>query len=309
MQRRRLGRSGLVLPVIGLGTWLTFDVQGPEAEGQCRAVVDAAIECGSAFFDTSPMYGPAERILGMSLQRQREQVQVATKVWATTDQEADAQIDRALGYFGDWLDLYQIHNLVAWPARLNRLERLLGEGRTKAIGVTHGDPAAFAEIARIMRSGRITSIQVPYNVLDRAVEQHILPLAEELDIGVVAMMPFGHRALVSHAPPPDRLEPLAPFGVRTWAQALLKWVVSDTRISAAIPATRDPEHARENAAAGDPPWFGPAEREYVICLAERVPGSRLRRVRHALPRPLLRALRPAWHGLRRLRRTHDPRRS
>jgi aryl-alcohol dehydrogenase-like predicted oxidoreductase len=299
MERRRLGQSGLAVPAVGMGTWETFDVTVPGDTDQRHALVDVAVRVGSTFFDSSPAYGAAERVLGMTLQGRRERVLVATKLCTPDDRVAEEQIENALGHYAGWVDLYQVHNLVAWPARLAQLERLRDEGRARAIGATQGDSAAFSELERVMRSGRITSIQVPYDAFNRAAELRILPLAEELDLGVVVMAPLRHGTLVTDAPSPALLRPLAPFGVRTWAQALLKWVLSDARVSIVIPATRNPAHALENAAAGEPPWFGPAERAYVARLAEHLPGGRARRLGRAMPAPLRNALRPVWHRLQR----------
>jgi aryl-alcohol dehydrogenase-like predicted oxidoreductase len=120
MERRRLGSSGLDVPVVGMGTWKTFDVVAPADQAQRRAVVDVALELGSNLFDSSPMYGAAERVLGAALAGRREQALVATKVWTSDDRTAEAQIERALGYFGGRVDVYQVHNLVAWPSRLAR---------------------------------------------------------------------------------------------------------------------------------------------------------------------------------------------
>jgi aryl-alcohol dehydrogenase-like predicted oxidoreductase len=136
------------------------------------------------------------------------------------------------------------------------------------VGITHYAHSAFDEMMRIMRSGRVQTIQVPYNALDRLVEQQVLPLAAELGIGVLVMEPLGTGPLARRAISQDRIAPLAEFGVRTWAQALLKWLLSDPRVTALLPATTNPEHARSNAQAGDPPWFGPEERAYVVRLAE-----------------------------------------
>jgi aryl-alcohol dehydrogenase-like predicted oxidoreductase len=264
MDYRQLGSSGLMVPAVGMGTWRTFDVRGAVAEAQARAVVDAALGAGASCFDSSPMYGQAERVLGAALQGRRGAALVATKVWAQGDAEGEAQIQRALGFFGGTVDLYQIHNLVSWPSHLRRLERLCEAGQ---IGATHYSPGAFDELRRVMETGRISAIQIPYNPLERDVERTILPLAAELGLGVIIMRPFGEGGLMRRPPPAEALAPLRPFGVRTWAQALLKWGLSDPRCHIAIPATSKPERMAENAAAGEPPWFGPEERTLVARLA------------------------------------------
>jgi aryl-alcohol dehydrogenase-like predicted oxidoreductase len=139
--------------------------------------------------------------------------------------------------------------------------------KVAAIGATHYSPSAFGELAQLMKTGRITAIQIPYNPLEREVEQTILPLAADLGLGVVIMRPFGEGALMRRMPAPPELAPFAPFGVTTWAQVLLKWELSDLRCHVAIPATFDTEHMRENAAAGSGPWFGAEERARVVRLA------------------------------------------
>jgi aryl-alcohol dehydrogenase-like predicted oxidoreductase len=267
MEQRVLGATGLTVPAVGMGTWRTFDVRGQAAEANARAVVDAALAAGSSFFDSSPMYGEAERVLGAALRGRREHALVATKVWASSAAEGEAQIGAALGFFGGAIDLYQIHNLVSWREHLARLERLRDAGQIRAIGATHYSPSAFGELRRVMETGRITAIQIPYNPREREVERVILPLAAELGLGVVVMRPFGEGSLMRRPPPEAALAPLRPFGVTTWAQALLKWGLSDTRCHVAIPATSRPERMAENAAAGAPPWFGPEERALVARLA------------------------------------------
>jgi aryl-alcohol dehydrogenase-like predicted oxidoreductase len=268
MEYRTLGTTGLRVPVVGMGTWRTFDVRGAAAEANARAVVDAALAAGAHFFDSSPMYGEAERVLGAALQGRRDDVLIATKVWTPSAEEAEAQVTRALGYFGGRVDLYQVHNLVEWRARLTLLERWREAGQVRAIGATHYSAAAFDELAQVMRSGRITAIQIPYNPVQREVERMILPLAEELGLGVVVMRPFGEGSLMRHQPPAEALAPLRPFGITTWAQALLKWGLSDERCHVAIPATSHPERMRENAIAGEPPWLGPEERALIARLAQ-----------------------------------------
>jgi aryl-alcohol dehydrogenase-like predicted oxidoreductase len=251
-----------------MGTWSTFDVTGGVAEANARAVVDRTLEAGANFFDSSPMYGEAERVLGLALGGRRDAALVATKLWTPSTAEGLRQARRALAIFGS-IDLYQLHNLVNWRAHLDSLERLRAEGTVRAIGATHYQPAAFDELRTVMKTGRISAIQIPYNPLERDVEREILPLSADLNLGVVVMRPFGEGSLLRKMPPAADLAPLAPFGVRTWPQALLKWILSDPRCHVAIPATRRPERMTENAAAGAPPWLGEDERRYVAELAQR----------------------------------------
>jgi aryl-alcohol dehydrogenase-like predicted oxidoreductase len=247
-----------------LGTWQVLDVRGREQEEARHEVVRAALDSGVTLFDSSPMYGEAERVLGDALKKYgRDQATVATKVWTSNDQEARRQIENALNFFGGWVELYQVHNLVAVEKRLDVLEELKGEGKVRSIGATHYSRSAFPALIDVMRSGRVDFVQVPYNAADVTVAQEVLPLAQELGLGVIAMVPLGSGRLVRNAPSERDLEPLREFGVETWAQALLKFVLSDERVSCAIPATSKLERARENARAGEPPFFGEEEREYV----------------------------------------------
>jgi diketogulonate reductase-like aldo/keto reductase len=213
------------------------------------------------------MYGDAERVLGGTLGAARSRALVATKIWTPSLDEGRRQARAALGYFAGRVDLYQVHNLVNWRVQLALLEELEAQGVISAIGATHYQASAFDELAAVMKAGRITAIQIPYNPVQREVEKSLLPLAADLDLGVIVMRPFAERALVRRSPPARALQPLAAFGVTTWPQALLKWALSDPRCHVAIPATFDLDHLRENALAGAPPWFGAGERAYVAKLA------------------------------------------
>lgn len=266
METRTLGKSGIRVPVIGMGTWRTFDVRTRAAQRARRELVDAALAAGITVYDSSPMYGEAERVLGLALTGRRDAAFVATKVWTDSEAEARAQIAAARGFFGDRIDLYQVHNLVAWPTVLPLLEEGKAAGWAGLIGATHYDPAAFPEMMALMRTGRLDTIQVPYNALDRGAGREVLPLAAELGLGVVVMRPFGAGDLVQRVPRPAELAPFERFGVFTWGQALLKWVLSDPRVTVVIPATRRPGHAAENEAAGSPPWFDEETRERISYL-------------------------------------------
>jgi diketogulonate reductase-like aldo/keto reductase len=256
VEERRLG------PVVGLGTWRTFDRDAELA----RRVVDAAVSAGCRVVDSSPMYGGAEASLGAALEGRRDDVDVATKIWAGSVEEGRAQLAAQLRWFGR-VEVEQIHNLVAWEEHLGWLEEERAGGRIGRLGVTHYAESAFGELARALETGRFETVQLPYNPANRTCERELLPLAAELGVAVIVMQPLDAGGLLRVSPSRRELEPLRAFGVETWPQALLKWTLSDERVDVVIPATRRPERARENAAAGSPPWLGPDERRLLERLA------------------------------------------
>jgi diketogulonate reductase-like aldo/keto reductase len=264
METRALGRDGPALPVIGLGTWRVFDV-GSSGQSGVDAVVGAAFASGVRVVDSSPMYGRAESVLSAALMAGpgRDAAFVATKVWTSSVEEGRTHYARQLAWSGGRIDLLQIHNLVAWRDHLPWLEGEREAGRIGAIGVTHFSAAALDEMAVAMRTGRFQAIQVPVNPSERAAERRVLPLAEELGIGVLAMRPFGEGGLLRRAFPAE----LRAAGLETWSEALLRWTLSDERVTVAIPATRSPEHAVANAAVGSGPWLHPDIRDLVARLA------------------------------------------
>ena len=267
MEHRPLGRSGLNVPVVGMGTWKTFDVRGQKAIADRRRVAEAAIGAGTTLFDTSPMYGNAQDVLARAVHDRRDDVLIADKVWTSSASEARDQIRRALDWYGGRVDIYQIHNLVAWREHLPVLEDLRERNVVRVVGVTHYAHGALKDLMVVMRTGRIGMVQIPYSAGDRFVEREVLPLAHSLGLGVLVMQPLGTGELVGRPPSAKDLARLGKFGVNTWAQALLKWILSDPRVSAVLPATSSADHAIENARAGDGPWFDEETREYVANLA------------------------------------------
>ena len=250
-----------MVPIIGMGTSKTLDT---DDQALAREVVSAALDAGTTLFDSSPMYGKAERMLGAALDGRRSAAVVATKVWTDNDDVAEHQIAASLSFYGGHIELLQIHNMVRWPERLRRIEDLRDAGQVALVGATHWKAASFDELEAAMVTGRLDAVQIPYNPREREVEDRLLPLAAELGPPVIVMRPLGEGALVSRSVPEDAL---AQLGVESWAQALLKWALSDGRVDAVIPATRNPEHVRENAAAGNPPWFDAEQRRLVERLA------------------------------------------
>ena len=256
MEERRLG------PVVGLGTWNTFGGD----ERLAGDVVGEALGAGIRVFDSSPMYGGAESSLGQALADRREEAIVATKIWSRAVEEGRRHFEQQLEWFGR-VDVEQVHNLVLWREHLAWLEDERSAGRIGRLGVTHYNAGAFDELEATLRTGRFQTLQVPLNPHERECEERLLPLAAELGVAVIVMRPLGEGDLLRRLPPAAQLEPLRELGVETWPQALLKWALSDERVDVVIPATRNPEHARENAAAGEPPWLGPEERRLVEQLA------------------------------------------
>ena len=256
MEERKLG------PVVGLGTWNSF---GGDDE-LAADVVGAALGSGIRLFDSSPMYGRAERSLGRALDGRRESATIATKIWAPTVEQGRAQFGVQLGWYGR-IEIEQVHNLVSWREQLPWLEEEREAGKIGRIGVTHYAPSSFRELTEAMGTGRFDTVQLPYNPHERECESELLPLAEELGMAVIVMRPLGEGELLERPPSEGELEPLHEFGVEIWPQALLKWALSDERIDVVIPATRNPLHAAQNALAGEPPWFGPDERRLVERLA------------------------------------------
>ena len=210
MENRSLGRGRVSVPVVGLGTWRRLEAAA--ASGRHGELVEAAIAAGIRVIDTSPMYGAAEQhLLDLRAGWPARPVLIADKVWTASAAEGAVQLSRAVAWYGGRVDLMQIHNLMAWPAHLPMLEAARGGGLVGLIGATHYSAAAFGELAELMTTGRIDTVQVPYNPAEREVERTILPLAEELGLGVLVMRPLGEGQLVRQPPSPAELAPLRPL--------------------------------------------------------------------------------------------------
>jgi diketogulonate reductase-like aldo/keto reductase len=190
----------------------------------------------------------------------------ATKIWARSVEEGREQYRRQVDWFGR-VEIEQIHNLVLWREHAGWLEEERAAGRIDRLGVTHFSSAMLEPLAEALQTRRFDTLQVPLNPRERACERRLLPLAAELGVAVIAMRPLGGERSTIPPPPAEALEPLRAFGIETWQQALLKWALSDERVDVVIPATRDAAHARANAKAGSPPWFGPEERALVERMA------------------------------------------
>jgi len=263
MDIRAFGNTGLEVPVIGLGTSGTFDVD-EDRQDMVEEVVGIHLEAGTRLLDTSPMYGRSEATLARSIESHRAETILATKIWTQSVEEGQAQFSQQMSFYGGRVDIEQVHNLVETEGHLEWMEREKDAGRIGVIGATHYSSAAFGDLEKVMRSGRIECIQIPYNPAEREVEKRILPLSEELGLGVIAMRPFADGSLMKSPPGPRELKEL---GLSSWSDALLKWCLSDRRVHVAIPATSKPGNARANVASGDGPWLDDETRKRIAELA------------------------------------------
>lgn len=251
---RAIPSSGEKLPVIGLGSWITFNVgNDPRGRAASIAVMRDFFRAGGRMIDCSPMYGSSQGVIGEGLKTLAAQQQVfsAEKVWISSGRGGPQQIEATRRHWGvERFDLLQVHNLLNWEAHLETLHAMKAEGRVRYIGVTTSEGRRHDEIERIMRSQPIDFIQISYNVLDREIEPRILPLARERRIGVIVNRPFRQGDLirtVRHRPLPGWA---AEAGAANWAQLLLKFIVAHPDVTCVIPATTRTDHLAENMAAG-----------------------------------------------------------
>jgi len=250
---RPIPSTGEQIPVVGLGTWITFNVgNDPELLEECAAVMAAFFQAGGRMIDSSPMYASSQPTIGYGLRKLGyPQVFAAEKVWTSRPANGPAQIERTRAYWGiPKLDLVQVHNLVAWEEHLETLFAMKAEGKIRYVGITTSEGRRHREFERIMATQPIDFIQVTYNVLDREVESRILPLAQERGIAVIINRPFRQKELIWHVERLPLPSWLAETGASTWPQLLLKFIISHPAVTCVIPATTRVDHVLENMAAG-----------------------------------------------------------
>ena len=250
---RPIPSSGEELPVVGLGSWITFNVgDDRQLQDECADVISAFFAAGGRLIDSSPMYGSAQATIGYGLTKLRKPQSrfAADKVWIADPAGGPAQIERSRRYWNvPRFDLLQVHNLLSWEEHLPMLLKMKDDGNVRYVGITTSNGRRHDDVLRIMASQPIDFVQVTYNVVDREVEQRILPLAKERGIAVIINRPFRQgeltRALEGMPLPPWA----ADTGATSWAQLLLKFIISHPAVTCAIPATSRVDHVRENLAA------------------------------------------------------------
>lgn len=271
MLTRRIPSSGHALPVVGLGTWRTFDAApGPERDALAE-VLRVLFAAGGSVIDSSPMYGRSEDAVGDLLERTGLQSRafLATKVWTTGRDDGIRQMERSMALLRrDRIELMQVHNLLDWQTHLGTLRDWKAAGRIGHLGVTHYTESAHDALEAVMRAEPLDFVQINYALDDRAVERRILPLAAERGMAVLVNQPFGGGGLLRSL----RGRPLPDFagelGCTSWAQVLLKFLLGHPAVTCVIPGTSRPAHMADNAASGSGPLPDAAMRRRIVAAWE-----------------------------------------
>jgi diketogulonate reductase-like aldo/keto reductase len=248
MMTRKIPRTGEALPVIGLGTYATFDVADAKPLVE---VMRAFLAAGGRVVDSSPMYGRSEGVVGEVLGALgRPPTFLATKVWTTGKQAGIEQMTRSEKLLGARVDLMQIHNLVDWRTQLATLREWKAAGRIRYIGVTHYQRSAFDELESLIKTERLDFVQLPYSLASRDAEERLLPAAADNQTAVLVMRPFEDGALFERV----KGRPLPPWAAEidctSWAQLFLKFILAHPAVTCPIPATANPKHLADNVSAG-----------------------------------------------------------
>ncbi len=266
--RKKIPSSGIALPVIGMGTWITFNVGQDIRLRQARVeVLREFFAAGGGMIDSSPMYASAEEVVGYGLKNLKypKSLFSATKVWTSSTEEGVLQIRDSHRLWGlKKFDLIQVHNLDNWENHLKTLFKMKEKGELAHIGVTTSHGRRHSDLEKIMQNHPLDFVQVTYNIRDREVEERILKLAEKRKIAVIANRPFRGGDLIRDLKKKPFPAAAAELGCKNWPDFLLKFVVSHPAITCAIPATSKTQHMRENMQAGVGRLPTHADREKMV---------------------------------------------
>jgi diketogulonate reductase-like aldo/keto reductase len=251
--------TGELIPCVGLGTWITFNVGNDIVlRDECTAVIGAFFESGGRLIDSSPMYGSSQAVIGYGLGKlgRPSALFAADKVWTSTGANGPSQVTASEDFWGvPRFDLLQVHNLLSWEHHIETLKQMKSADELRYIRITTSEGRRHAEFERVMQAQPLDFVQLTYNILDRDVEARILPLAMDRGIAVIVNRPFRQGALTRQLERYPLPEWASEIGATNWAQFILKFIVSHPAVTCAIPATTRVDHVRANtaAASGDLP--------------------------------------------------------
>jgi diketogulonate reductase-like aldo/keto reductase len=274
LHTKAIPSTGERLPLVGLGSWITFNVGNDrELQDECSAVMAAFFQDGGRLIDSSPMYGSSQPTIGYGLKKlgYPQRLFSAEKVWISNPARGPDQIERSRSLWGvPRFDLLQVHNLLSWERHLPTLLAMKAEAKVRYVGITTSEGRRHRDIERIMASQPIDFVQVTYNVLDREVEGRILPLAQDRGIAVIVNRPFRQGQLIHHFQHRPLPRWVSETGGSSWAQFILKFIISHPAVTCAIPATTRVDHVRENMATATGPLPDEALRGRMAVYARQV---------------------------------------
>lgn len=251
---KRTTSTGEQIPVVGLGTWQTFDVgENSTATNPLKEVLTTLLEKGGSVVDSSPMYGRSEKVVGdLSTELKiNDKLFIATKVWTTGKEQGIKQMNESFQLLGrKQLDLMQIHNLVDWRTHLVTLRDWKAQEKVRYIGITHYTESAYDQVEQIMKREPIDFLQINYSLLSRKAEERLFPLAQEKKISVLINRPFEEGALFSRVRGKTLPDWAKEFDCTSWGQFFLKFILSHPAVTCVIPGTSKPHHMADNAMAG-----------------------------------------------------------
>ena len=253
---RPIPSSGEAIPLVGLGSWITFNVgNDPPARASCAEVMRAFFAAGGRMIDSSPMYGSSQGVIGDGLKKLgATNAFSADKVWISSPARGPAQIEASRKFWGvPKFDLLQVHNLLSWEEHLRMLFAMKAAGQVRYVGITTSEGRRHGDVEKIMRAHPLDFVQVSYNVLDREVENRILPLARERGVAVIINRPFREGDLVKTIMRKPLPGFAAEIGAQSWAQLILKFIIANPAVTCVIPATTRVDHVQENVAAASSP--------------------------------------------------------
>jgi diketogulonate reductase-like aldo/keto reductase len=254
VEKRAIPASGELLPVLGLGTYQSFDAGTDTTQYPALSeVLKNFLAHGATLIDSSPMYGSSESVIGeLSTQLGiTEKLFMATKVWTSGRAAGIRQMEESFARMGvKRMDLMQIHNLLDWRTHLDTLKEWKAAGRIRYLGITHYHSGAYDELERLMKLKAFDFVQFNYSIAEREAEQRILPLARDLGVAVIVNRPFAQASLFSRVKGRDLPDWTADFDCRSWAQFFLKYILGHPAVTCAIPATGKVKHLVDNMAAG-----------------------------------------------------------
>ena len=254
MNKRPIPSSNEMIPVIGLGTWQTFDVGNTKEEREpLKEVLKVLVENGGSVIDSSPMYGNSEKVVGdlTTELNIKKSIFEATKVWTSGEEEGIRQMNTSMRLMNAKpMDLMQIHNLVDWKTHIKTLAKWKEEGRIRYIGITHYNEGGYEDVEKIMKNESIDFIQINYNLLRREAADRILPLAKDKGIAVLINRPYGGGSLFRLTKNLEFPSWASEFGAETWGQFFLKFILANEAVTCVIPGTSKAKHMRDNVQAG-----------------------------------------------------------